>query len=243
MTDRSASMPVGGVPQAPFSEELLADLHADALDPAISAELWPLVRADPQAEAYITELEAVTRLLGTLDTGEQPNDAIPPAVAARVHAALRGHVADTAPTAPVVPLRRTRAAWALAAAAVIAVAFVVVFVVARSDEPSENIVAHTVTNASPTPDSDSGTASLLALVGATDLGPLEDPVTLAGCLRANGVDESRKVLGSGQVRIDGVPATVLLLSGRVPRQITALTVGTACSADSPDTVSVTDIGG
>ena len=50
------------------------------------------------------------------------------------------------------------------------------------------------------------------------------------------------MLGSGEIRIDGAPAIVLLFTGSQPRQITALTVGINCSDGNPNTLSVKNIG-
>jgi hypothetical protein len=136
----------GGPPGPPWSVDLLADLHAGALDPAESARLWPLVNADPQARAVLSALDEVTNGLGELSTA--PVDPMPAQYAARLDAALAAEARASGlitatppqsspqsppPIAPVVDLaaarrRRNRmAAWgagvltAAAAAAAIAV--------------------------------------------------------------------------------------------------------------------------
>ncbi|HEV7650642.1 MAG TPA: hypothetical protein VGP26_21050 [Actinophytocola sp.] len=135
----------GGPPGPPWSVDVLADLHAGALDPAESARLWPQVNTDPQARAVLAALDEVKIGLGRL--GNAPAEPMPGLYAARLDAALdaemraSGRVAtaplppQSAPTAaPVVDLsavrrRRNRmAAWGAgvltAAAAAAAVAFV-----------------------------------------------------------------------------------------------------------------------
>jgi len=130
----------------PWSVDVLADLHADVLDPAESARLWPLVNADPQARAVLDALDSVKVGLGQL--GNAPAEPMPAQYAARLDAALRseamtrGRVATAAapqttpapPVAPVVDLaaarkRRNRlAGWGAgvltAAAAAVAIAVV-----------------------------------------------------------------------------------------------------------------------
>ncbi|MFE5644124.1 hypothetical protein [Rhodococcus sp. NPDC056516] len=238
MTDPSVR-----VPSPPFSEDLLADLHAGVLDPETSASLWPLVHADPAAHAFVRTLDDVTASLAALNLREASHDRIPNSLAEQINSALdlqSSHVEPPAETT-VVPFRRRPQAWVLGAAAAVAVAFVIVVIGTRDSEPAESVVAQPSTPATSAVD-DPDSASLLSLVGSKDLGPLADPSKLASCLRANGVDEGRPLLGSGEVRINDAPAIVLLFTGSQPRQITALTVGTDCSEGNPNTLSVKNIG-
>ena len=46
------------IPQPPYSADLLADLHADNVAPDVAAQLWPLVRKDPDAQAILATLDA-----------------------------------------------------------------------------------------------------------------------------------------------------------------------------------------
>jgi hypothetical protein len=137
----------GGPPGPPWSVDVLADLHAGALDPAESARLWPLVNSDPQARAVLAALEEVTAGLGELGTA--PVEPMPAQYAARLDAALAAEARSSGlvtaappqsspqpppPVAPVVDLaaarkRRNRmTAWGAgvltAAAAAAAIAFV-----------------------------------------------------------------------------------------------------------------------
>ncbi len=50
----------------PYSAELLADLHAGALDEELAARLWPRVRRDPEAVAYLARLDATQARLSAL---------------------------------------------------------------------------------------------------------------------------------------------------------------------------------
>ncbi|OLF06279.1 hypothetical protein BLA60_32015 [Actinophytocola xinjiangensis] len=135
----------------PWSVDLLADLHAGALDLDESERLWPQVNADPDARAVIEALDSVRGDLGDLSTA--PVEPMPAQFAAGLDAALAAeaqrHFArpqapvatappapPTPPPAPVIDLaaarkRRNRmAAWGAgvltAAAAAIAVAVVAV---------------------------------------------------------------------------------------------------------------------
>ncbi|MFC9893262.1 hypothetical protein ACFVMC_06190 [Nocardia sp. NPDC127579] len=85
-------------PQPPFSPELLADLHADNLAPEVSAELWPVVRADPQARAYLDSLDEVNNALRAL--ADREPEPMPGDVSARLDSFLAG-LDDAMPEATV----------------------------------------------------------------------------------------------------------------------------------------------
>lgn len=82
---RRSSAPQG----PPWSPELLADLHAGALDEQTAAELNPLVLQDPEAAELLAALDATAAQLG-----EEPEPAIPDAVADRIEAALTAAAQD-----------------------------------------------------------------------------------------------------------------------------------------------------
>jgi hypothetical protein len=86
-----------------------------------------------------------------------------------------------------------------------------------------------------------GTA-VLASLGATDLGPLQDRAVLAGCLSANGVTAGTPLLGSAEVLLRGRPGVLLLLPSGTAGIITALVVGPTCSADDPALITQKAIG-
>jgi hypothetical protein len=234
------------LPAPPYSEDLLADLHAGVLPDSVSDRLWPLVRSDPQAMAVIDSLDRVTEQLGALGRDHSVSTPIPDDVADRIRRAL---AAERDTKATVVPLTRRRT-WAAVAAGTFAAAAAVVVAVAvvTPDGPAPAPpVALPGSGTTSTPavlelgaDLDSG--RLLTVIGSRQLGPLENPVALAECLRANGIEQSRTVLGSGEVRLDGAQGVLLLLAGPQPPQITALVVGRACSAADPATLAVTYIG-
>jgi hypothetical protein len=82
----------------------------------------------------------------------------------------------------------------------------------------------------------------LIMMGRSSLGPLSAPDTLAGCLRANGIDPATPLLGSGPVRIRGIRGILMLFAGPRPPQITALVVGADCTESRPETLARSDIG-
>ncbi len=60
-------------PRPPYSDDLLADLHAGALDDELAERLWPLVRQDHHAMAVIDRLDAVQARLRTWGRNPLPN--------------------------------------------------------------------------------------------------------------------------------------------------------------------------
>lgn len=76
------------VPQPPYPVELIADLHADNLPPAVESRLWPLVRRDPDAVEVLHALDRVTDRLRALGTESSGETAIPADIAARLNNAL-----------------------------------------------------------------------------------------------------------------------------------------------------------
>lgn len=233
-------------PCPPYSDDLLADLHAGALDDEIAERLWPLVRQDHDAMAVIDRLDAVQARLRTW--GEAPAvEPIPPDVAARLDATLRGleqHGLEQRgdPHRD----RRMLAVAGVGAAAALAVVFALVFRgIGAADDTA---VAPLASGASPSQsDSSPGEsaltpASLRAMVGDVGLGPLSEDERLRGCLSANGFDPGSPVLGSREIRVGDSDAVAILLGGPQAPQITALVVGIQCGADDPATIQVEVLG-
>ncbi|AOW93920.1 hypothetical protein BFN03_18045 [Rhodococcus sp. WMMA185] len=237
------------LPDPPYSADLLADLHAGLLPESVSDRLWPLVRNDPQAMEVIAALDKVTDQLRALGRDDSVSTPIPIEVADRINRALAAE-RDGIPAPAAVPMiRRTRWAAAVAATVAAAAAVVVAVSVGPPNRPSPDVPPVALPNSETTPtaavldlDGDLDSGRLLTLIGSDRLGPLDDPAILADCLRANDIDESRTLLGSGEVRLDGVPGVLLLFAGPRPPQITALVVGRGCSATDPATMTLTDIG-
>ena len=165
------------------------------------------------------------------------------------------------PLAPVVDLaaarrRRTRVVgWgvgALVAAAAVAVAVIAI----PKGSPSLSGVAAPGGNGATATTAPAGQATgpedlssgqlpgaYTTALGRTDYGPLADPTRRAACLRANGQDPNRTPAGAMQVVMDGKPGIMLVLTTGVTAQFRVLVVGAACSADNPDTLANTVVGG
>lgn len=236
------------LPTPPYSDDLLADLHAGVLPESISERLWPLVHRDPRAMDTIAALDKVTDQLRALGRDHSVETPIPPDVAARINSALAESAAleyaapeYAAPEYGAAPLGR-RKRWAAVAAGTCAAAAAVVVALAvvtpNDQEPLETDTPATALNLG----GELERGQVLTLIGSTELGPLTDPGILAECLQANGIEGSRTLLGSGEVRLDGVPGVLLLFAGPRPPQITALVVGTDCRAGNPATLTIDEIG-
>lgn len=100
--DRRDGTPMG----PPWPVDVLADLHAGVLDTAVSDELWPKVRSDPEAQAVLDSLDATQAELTGLAT--RPPPPMPAHFAARLDAAIAAEAAKMfAPPAPRQPLPGT----------------------------------------------------------------------------------------------------------------------------------------
>lgn len=209
------------VPDPPYSPELIADLHADALPPEVAAALWPRVRQDPEARRVLDALDATTHALADLGADASMAAPIPADVLAHVLPAGHDELAAR---------RRRRWLAAGAGVAAAAAAVVVAFVVVDRPEPA-------VPQAVPTIGADLPADALLAALGKTDA--LADT---AGCLEANGLSRSAPVLGTSHIEFDGKDAVLILTSGPRAPQVRALIVGAGCGQGNPQTLAVKDIG-
>ncbi|HET8994073.1 MAG TPA: hypothetical protein VFN32_09755 [Rhodococcus sp. (in: high G+C Gram-positive bacteria)] len=234
-------------PRPPYSDDLLADLHAGALDDELAERLWPLVRQDHHAMAVIDRLDAVQARLRTW--GEEPTaEPIPPDVAVRLDEMLHRLATQSSERRRGGPLRDRRilAVTGIGAAAAFAVVFALVF---RGIGAADDTVGPPLASgASPSQDDSSSgensltPASLRQIVGSTGLGPLSEEERLRDCLSANGVDPDSPILGSREIRVGDSDAVAILLGGPKAPQITALVVGTRCGADDPATIQVEVLG-
>ncbi|BDB63221.1 MULTISPECIES: hypothetical protein [Rhodococcus] len=216
----------------PYAAELLADLHAGALDDELAARLWPRVRRDPEAVAYLARLDATQARLSALRDAP-PKESIPPEIAARIGAVL---AEDRSVPSSIARRRR----WAVAGAAVAAAVAVMLVVVVRgtafgSDDPTSIPVAAAEDEALFEP------STLRAMIGDTDPGLLGGADRLRECLDANGF-AGRSPIGSRAVRFAGDDAVLVLMSGPDAPALTALVVGTHCDADDPATIARKTIG-
>jgi len=236
MTDSTRG--TGAAPGPPWSVDVLADLHAGALDARQSAALWAQVNHDPEAQAVLAALDGVRRDLDAF--GDAPFEPMPAHFAAQLDAAIAAEAAKTRPAqklqqqgvAPVVDMstarrrRNRRAGWAAgiltAAAAAAAVTFVAL---PGSQETGGTPEAGGNTtfqqdpgNTNPSGDEPpialegNNVPATSALLGHKDYGPLDDEQGLKSCLSDLGIGE-KQVMGSREVTLDGTQGVGALLAG------------------------------
>ncbi|KOX35195.1 hypothetical protein ADK67_01715 [Saccharothrix sp. NRRL B-16348] len=234
----------------PWSVDLLADLHAGALDPRTEAELRPLVENDPEAREILAALDATLDDLHNL-----PPIPMPRHVAERIDAAL----ADEArPVAPVVDFaqakarRAKRLGWGagLLAAAAVAVGVAVV-AIPRDNTAGDSVAQQDKTTNAPVTGSlvPPGSADRMPAVRgenfgpvfgdvlkAQNYGPLENQEQLADCLRGANITAG-KPLGVSPITLDDKPAVMAILPGGAPGayRIVVVDPGT-CGPDNPEGV-------
>ncbi|MFI9008632.1 hypothetical protein ACIGNX_15515 [Actinosynnema sp. NPDC053489] len=233
----------------PWSVDLLADLHAGALDPKTEAELRPLVENDPEAREILAALDATLA-----DLRDLPPIPMPRHVADRIDAAL---AEEARPTAPVVDLDRARArrakrlGWGagLLAAAAVAVGVAVV-AIPRDNTAGDGGIAQPdpsttpVTGSSAPPGGDRMPAVRGRNFGpvfgdvlkAQNYGPLENQEQLADCLRGANITAG-KPLGVSPITLDDKPAVMAILPGGTPGSYRIVVVDPrTCGPDNPDGV-------
>lgn len=225
MTDSTRG--AGATSGPPWSVDVLADLHAGALDARQSAALWAQVNRDPEAQAVLAALDSVKRDLDAL--GDAPAEPMPAHFAAQLDAAIAAEAAKTRPAqapaqqpgvAPVVDMatarrkRNRRMGWAAgvltAAAAAAAITFVAL--------PGENATTGTPQagdSSSQGPlevEPDNPGASLSGLQGHKEYGPLDSEEGLKSCLSDQGID-AKQVMGAREVTVGGDEGVAALLAG------------------------------
>ncbi|MEE3851914.1 hypothetical protein VZC37_16350 [Gordonia sp. LSe1-13] len=238
------------LPQPPFSVDLLADLHADALPPDVADHVRSHLPDDPHARSVLAALDRTTAVLR-----DAPPDpvSLPPAVAARTTDTLDRISADVAAAGghTAVPLtrpdrgdaKRSRrlAVAGLVGAATVAVVVAVSVGLFRSPAPQEP-----AQQAQPTaPSATSGPGermAMLSVLGRDDAAPFGSEAELRRCTAANDVPEGTAVVGSGPVTLRDRPAAVILLATGVAGVFDALVVGPDCTTGNPSTISRTLIG-
>ncbi|MGZ4521101.1 MAG: hypothetical protein ACXVGA_06990 [Mycobacteriaceae bacterium] len=250
----------------PYSLDLLADLHAGALDDALAARLSPLAHADRDAARVLDALDATVRQLNE-HAAHTPSVPVPAAVVARIDAALAEQpLPATQPRPPTnvaaARARRPRASYLGIGVLATAAAAAAVFALnagpgsqdlsgsPRADGPQAPVRAGTAppaatSSAVATPlDLGSGAPGPQALtaIGKEDLGPLSDKAALGGCLQANGIAANSQLIGASQVTLNGQRGILLLLPTGRAAVFTALVVGPECSAQNPATRSRVEIG-
>lgn len=228
MTD--TDRPYGGDSGPPWSVDVLADLHAGALDDAEAAELWPKVRTDPEAMAVLGALDATTADLTAF--GDAPAPPMPAALAARIDAALAeeaahangGQPAEAPAVAPVVDLaaarrkRNRQLGWGAGLLTAAAAAVAAVVMIGPGATTPGTPVAEPPTEAAPggqpplTLRGDDVAAGLGETMNVRDYGPLTDEAGLDKCLKVNDLDTEKAPIGFRPATIDGEPAVLVVFT-------------------------------
>lgn len=251
----------GGALGPPWSVDLLADLHAGALEPAHASRVWAQVNQDPQAQAVLRALDSTTGNLREL--GAAPVPSMPAEYAARLDAVIanearsRAGVAQgAAPVANLSEARRKRnRRFAIGGGLVAAAAAVAAIAIAVLPGVNNGGTGGGVAATLPGP-SDSGAGAPLAVrsndmrsafTGTQahhDLGALNDEQTLKGCLQANNAPTDPKaIFGVRPVTLDGHPAMLIIVSTGKTAEFRLLFVENSCSAGNPATIRDQKFGG
>jgi hypothetical protein len=252
MTDMTRG--TGAAPGPPWSVDVLADLHAGALDARQSAALWAQVNRDPEAQAVLAALDSVKRDLDAF--GDAPVEPMPAHFAAKLDAALaaeagRGRPAqDSATTqkmAPVVDMaearrkRTKRMGWAagILTAAAAAVAVTVVALPggnetdgtpqAEGPKTSQTAPGGATVDEPPLALEGSNPPPVNDVLGHKDYGALDNEEGLKTCLADQGIDKP-EVMGAREVTLkdsDGVAA--LLAKGVDNHRFRLVVVDPGCT--------------
>ncbi|WP_410871558.1 hypothetical protein [Nocardia sp. A7] len=188
------------------------------------------------------------RFVAELDAGEVPTERITPprSIPAAEPVANDGPTVRITPQPPEqAPISldryRSRRRMGLLAAAAATVAVLAgagaVFSTFDTTEGTPTAAPYTEPAA---PDELTTAAALRALGKRDVVGPLADDAALTRCVRANGID--RAVLGATSITFRGSDAVLVLVQGVEAPTITALVVGTGCSAGAPERLTLRDIG-
>ncbi|MDQ2583055.1 hypothetical protein [Saccharothrix yanglingensis] len=233
----------------PWSVDLLADLHAGALDPETEAELRPLVEDDPEARAVLAALDATLA-----DLRDLPPIPMPRAVADRLDAALAAEARSSARPAPVAPVvdlaaarakRAKRLGWGAGVVVAAAAAVGIAVLTVPGNDPAGDGNGN---QAQPGDTQDSQVSPPLAVrdqefgpvfgdvLKAQNYGPLENQDKLTGCLQGANITAG-KPIGVSPITLDERPAVMAILPGGKPGAYRIVVVDPdTCGPDNPDGV-------
>lgn len=234
----------------PLTVERLADLQAGLLDDDEAARVRKQIRADPAAQETLRALNHVRRDLAALGADPRSAPDTPPAVVARITAALRSATVPASRSGAAHALRpRSRPTRKVAAAAGAAAAIAAIGVgtaaLLHSPPPTPSAPStalHITVSRAPTTIQLSAPEILGLLESRPDYGPLNDPARRASCLTGLGYSGSTEVLGARPVEVSGRPAVLLVLPGDTPDRLTALAVAPNCSAADTGLLANTAVG-
>jgi hypothetical protein len=256
MTDSTRG--TGAAPGPPWSVDVLADLHAGALDARQSAALWAQVNHDPEAQAVLAALDAVKRDLDAF--GDAPVEPMPAHFAAKLDEAIAAEATRTRPAtvqqgvAPVSNVtdmaearrkRSKRMGWAAGVLTAAAAAVAVTFVALPGEETGTPTAEDGANTSQEQPDAgnqpplalsgnDLGPA-INGLQGQEDYGPMEDEEGMTTCLTEQGIDNPQ-LIGAREVMLDGTEGVAALLAdGEGDRRFRLVIVDPGCTKVITDT--------
>jgi hypothetical protein len=250
MTDSTRG--TGAAHGPPWSVDVLADLHAGALDAKQSAALWQQVNRDPDAQAVLAALDSVRRDLDEL--GDAPVEPMPAHFAAQLEAALANETAITRPAQPgVAPVmdmaaarrkRNRRMGWAAGALTAAAAAAAVAFIALPGDTETGGTPVAGATQKTSSEVAPGGTPPLAlrgdnlgpaigGLTGREDFGPMGDEQGFKDCLSGHGIEDPQ-VIGAREVTLDGAKGVAALLArGEGNARFRLVIVEPTCTRDEP----------
>lgn len=225
-----------GLPEPPYSPELLAELHADALPPDVAAHVRSRIVDDTAAQDTLAFLDRTQALLRSLPVVERE---VPPSVQAATDRTLADIAADVTQQNQL-SVRRGRLVSMVAAAASVLIIIAVgigVWQLTRTDDAPPPALAQ------PTVDFDADeVATALTFVGRADESPFPDAAALRRCTAANGIPDSTVVVGSGTTRFRAQPSIIVVLATGITGRFDVLVVGPDCATGNPATIARTVIG-
>lgn len=228
-TDQPGAM---GLPEPPYSPELIADLHADALAPDVAAHIRARIVDDPQAQETLASLDRTQALLRGLPIVERE---VPPAVHAATDRTLARIAADQR-RPPATHQRRVRAVAIAASLLIVVAVALTAWQVTRSDDPAPTIARPPSTLTA------GEAATALSFVGRSTAAPFESMIALRRCTAANDVPASTPVVGSGETRLRQRLTIVILLATGVAGRFDVLLVRPGCDTGNPATIARSTIG-
>jgi hypothetical protein len=232
----------------PLTVELLADLEAGLLDDEAAARVRRQVRADPEAAGVLRALHQVRRDVAAVGVDPGSASDSPPAVAARISAALRsaeGSAAGGAAHSARPHMRPARLITGVAGLCAVVAAIglgTAALVNAPAPTPSTQITAEHITVSRPPMVIPLSPAQILGLRNRSpDYGPLTDPARRASCLTGLGYPASTQVLGAQQIAIDARPGVLLVLPGDTRDNLAVFAVALNCSAADTGLLASTQV--
>lgn len=232
----------------PLTVEVLADLQAGLLDDAAAARVRKQVRADPHAERALRALHRVRREVAAAGADQASAPDVPPAVTARISAALTSPDPVSGGTAAHSARPHTRPARTIAGVAglfaVLAAIAVGTAALLRAPAPTPSMptTALHITVSTPPMVIPLTQAEIWGLLGrAPDYGPLGDPARRASCLGGLGYPASTPVLGARPIEINARPGVLLVVPADTLDKLAVFAVAPNCSAADTGLLASTQV--